>query len=90
MAFHLSNLGSLSATLQTYADTQGFIPQKGDHWQQFKWSHNLQKTFADKENGEAQWRHFLAKAIAMTLKAERSLEELRYSDDWHRRKRRKH
>lgn len=87
MAFHLSNLGSLSATLQGYADNDGFIPETGDYWQQFKWCRNLQKRFADKENGEVYWQDFLAKAIAATIKAERALDDLKYSDQWHRGKR---
>ena len=90
MAFHLFNLGSLSATLQEYADSEGLIPEKDDLWQDFKWPHKLQKTFADKENGEAYWRDFLAKAIAATLKAEQALENLEKYDGWYRGKRHRH
>ena len=82
MAFHLSNLGSLSASLQGYADNEGFIPEKGDHWQEFKWPHKRQQAFADQENGEAYWQDFLAKAMAATEKAEQALENLKYSDGW--------
>jgi hypothetical protein len=64
--------------------------EKGDLWQNFKWPHKLQKTFADKENGETYWRDFLAKAIAATLKAEQALENLEKYDGWYRGKRHRH
>ena len=51
---------------------------------------NYKKTFADKENGEAYWRDFLAKAIAATLKAEQALENLEKYDEWYRGKRHRH
>lgn len=89
MAFHISKLGCKSATVQQYADKEGVIPEKGDHWQDFNWPRTLQKQFADQENGEAYWHNFLEKANFATLKAKQALDVLRNSDEWYKGKRRK-
>ena len=82
MSFHIFNLGLLGASLQRYADKDGFIPEKEDHWQEFNWPKRLHKQFADKETGEGYWQDFQAKAIAATIKAEQALENLTDSQVW--------
>lgn len=78
MSFHIFDFGPVSGMLQEYADKDGFIPEAGERWQDFKWTNAQTKVFANKQNGERLWQEFLKKAIAATSKAIAALEELEW------------
>ncbi len=79
MPFHIYDLGPVSALLQQYADTQGFIPLPGDVWQNFQWTHKQKKTFGNKITGEQNWQYFQTKVFLTILKAERALLDLEFA-----------
>ncbi|GAB4238454.1 MAG: hypothetical protein Kow0049_25160 [Stanieria sp.] len=83
MSFHLFNVGPLTAILQKYADSQGFVPEPGDAWQDFQWSQSQKKAFAHRVKGSESWHNFLMNVSAKTLKAEQALTDLKYSDEWY-------
>jgi hypothetical protein len=83
MAFNLSDFGSLSASLQEFADQDGWIPSVADSWQEFRWSHQLQRSFANKADGERNWNDFLKRANTAIEDAQRRLEDLENSDEWY-------
>jgi hypothetical protein len=83
MAFKVSDFGSLSASLQEFADQEGWIPSDDDDWQDFRWSHQLQRSFANEEDGERIWNDFLNRANHAIEAAQRRLEDLENSDEWY-------
>lgn len=76
MIFQLLDFGPLSARLQQYADLEGWIPSRGDRWQDFHWSRSLYRLFADRTNGEQMWQQFLEGASAATRCTLEAFEEL--------------
>ncbi len=80
MAFHIYDLGPVSGKLQEYADMDGMIPETGDKWQDFRWTHSNTKAFKAQDEDEQLWQEFVERAIAATSKAFQQLSDLEWSD----------
>lgn len=83
MALELSDFGVMSASLQTYADKNGLIPEPGENWQDFQWSHLQHRAFTDPQLGGQCWHEFCQKAIAAINQAIQDLAELEESPTWY-------
>ena len=76
MAFHVYDLGPVSARLQRYADMDGLVPEAGNRWSEFHWTHREWRMFADRENGQIYWERFLSETVVATTEALEVLERL--------------
>ncbi|MGB3496375.1 MAG: hypothetical protein WBA57_26855 [Elainellaceae cyanobacterium] len=82
MSMHISDFGSLSASVQQYADLDGKVPTVGDRWQDFRWPLHIQKAFAHLEGGNILWEDFLRKAKLAIAQADQQLKDLESADEW--------
>lgn len=60
MAFHKTNLGKFGENLP--CDLQGYVPEEGDHYDDFHWEEGFSW---DKKS----WENFVAKAVSQTNQA---------------------
>lgn len=75
MAFSYTLLGAAAARVQSHCDLDGQVPERGDHWQQFRWNRRMRSRF--ERTGE--WELFVSVAIAATAAAH---EQLRSLEGW--------
>lgn len=79
MAFHIFDLGPVSARVQRFADVDGYVPEPQDHWQEFHWSQRELRWFTDKQDGESHWQEFVQDSFTATSEAFEVLENLHES-----------
>ena len=71
MSYHVTNLGSFGNIVRSYADIDGYVPEAGDHMEDFTYP-----TGGDDFDTDT-WAEWVADAITHTALAEQQIEEWR-------------
>ena len=69
MAFHKVMLGDFGADLPS--DRRGYVPEKGDQWQDFDWPEDTVWT-------DESWAEYVQRSIALTKKARETEDSAGY------------
>lgn len=73
MSFHVSLLGPVSGQIQHCSDLDGWVPEPGDRWQNFRWDLRIRRQLSDPLQGAGLWERLVAHAQSATQAAVETL-----------------